>query len=219
MKFTVFLILGIISIFIIPKISFLIIKYKCLKENIEIPEIFSSKSYIFLGLILLFMFYSIYYLNISVYLAFLVIFLIELSIIIVLIDLKINIIPNELVISLFLLGIINSIGVSGISGIKKACIGALIMVLFFIISIVFFGTSKLGAGDVKLGIVAGFITSIQYLPTMLFVMALSIFIVCTVGLVSKKLKRTDMIPFAGFIIFGMNVALLQSLVFLRGWSR
>lgn len=216
MKGIIFLILWAISILLIPKISFVIIKYKCFKENIEIPDFFSNKSYIFLGLILAFILYSIYYLDIELYLSFLAISLAEISIIVALIDLKINIIPNELLIVMFLIGFVNKITISGIGGLKNAFIGAFLMSLFFIISIVFFGTSKLGAGDVKLGIVAGFISSIQYLPTMLFMMALSIFTVCSIGLASRKLKRTDMIPFAGFIIFGMNVALLQSLIYLRG---
>lgn len=214
MNLITILFLGIISLILIPKGAFSIIKYKCSKEDIEIPDFFSNKSYIFLGFIILFVFYFIYYLDMEIYLKILVILLIDISLVLVLIDLKINIIPNELLIVLFLIGFINSIAVSGISGIKNSAIGAFLMVLFFTISIVFFGTSKLGAGDLKLGVIAGFISSLQYLPTMLFMMAVSISVVCITGLITQKLKRTDIIPFAGFIIFGMDIALLQSLAFL-----
>lgn len=214
MKLIMILILGVISLIVIPRSAFAIIKDKCLKENIEIPTFFSYKNYIFLGFIILFIFHFIYYLDVEIYLTFLVILLIDISLALVMIDLKINIIPNGLLLVLFMVGVINSIAIYGISGIKNSVIGAFLMLLFFVISIAFFGTSKLGAGDVKLGIVAGFISSIQYLPTMLFMMAISISIVCITGLITKKLKRTDMIPFAGFIIFGMDMALLQSLGFL-----
>lgn len=214
MRINLYIILSIILGLSIPSISYKIIEYKCSTLNIEAPKIFSKSIYIYLILIMSFLGFIIGVLELKTYIRILALILIGISLNITLIDIKLNIIPNETLLALFSLGIAFRFFMGGFSSIINSFIGAVIMTLFFGISMIIFGTSKLGAGDIKLAAVSGFIASFEYLSTLLFMMALSIGLVCTIGLLSKKLKRTDMIPFAGFIIFGMDMALLQSLILI-----
>lgn len=214
MRINLYIIFSIILGLSIPSISFKLIEYKCSKSNLEVPKVFSKAIYIYISLIIGSIGFIIGALDVAVYVYIFTIILIGISLSISLIDLKISIIPNEMLLIIFFVGIIFRFFIGGFSGIINSFIGAGIMAIFFGISTIIFGTSKLGAGDIKLATVSGFIASFEYLSTLLFMMALSIGIVCTIGLISKKLKRTDMIPFAGFIIFGMDMALLQGLILL-----
>ncbi|MGL5256885.1 MAG: prepilin peptidase [Proteocatella sp.] len=214
MRINLYIIFSIILGLSIPSISYKIIEYKCSKLNLEVPKVFSKAIYIYIGLIMSFLGFIVGVLGLKINISILALVLIGISLSITLIDIKLNIIPNEMVLTMFFLGIIYRFFLGGLSSIINSFVGAVIMTLFFGISMIIFGTSKLGAGDIKLATVSGFIASFEYLPTLLFMMALSIAIVCSIGLLIKKLKRTDMIPFAGFIIFGMDIALLQGLIFL-----
>lgn len=214
MGINLYIIFSIILGLSIPSISYKIIKYKSLNLNTESPKMFSKLIYIYIGLIMSFLGFIVGVLELKTSISILALVLIGISLSITLIDIKLNIIPNEMVLTMFFLGIIYRFFLGGLSSIINSFIGAFIMALFFGISMIIFGTSKLGAGDIKLATVSGFIASFEYLSTLLFMMALSIAIVCIIGLLIKKLKRTDMIPFAGFIIFGMDIALLQGLILL-----
>lgn len=214
MRINLYIILSIILGLSIPSVSYKIIEYKCSKLNLEVPKVFSRAIYVYISLIMSVLGFIIGVLELKVYISILALILIGISLIVSLVDIKLNIIPNEVLGVIFFLGIVFRFSIGSFSGIINSFIAAVIMTLFFGISMIIFGTSKLGAGDIKLGAVSGFIASFEYLSTLLFMMAVSIGLVCTIGLLSKKLKRTDMIPFAGFIIFGMDVALLQALILL-----
>lgn len=214
MRINLYIIFSIILGISIPSISSKLIEFKSLKLNIESPKRLSKLTYIYTGFIMSSFGFIVEVLELKNSISILALLLVGISLSITLIDIKLNIIPNEMVLIMFFLGIIYRFFLAGLSSIINSFIGAVIMALFLGISIIIFGTSKLGAGDIKLATVSGFIVSVEYLSTLLFMMALSIAIVCTIGLLIKKLKRTDMIPFAGFIVFGMDMALLQGLILL-----
>lgn len=137
--------------------------------------------------------------------------LISLAVIITAVDIKIRLIPNELVLALLLLGAVYRINLEGVSGIIPSLAGALIMALLFGLSGKIAGFNKVGAGDLKLSFAIGIVCASTNIVPALLVMAVTLAAVSVGGMLIGKLRRTDMIPFAGFMMAGMTAGIISSL--------
>ncbi|MDF2700964.1 MAG: peptidase prepilin type [Haloplasmataceae bacterium] len=137
---------------------------------------------------------------------------ITLGLIITYIDIKTRIIPNELVLTLIILGIIFQIINFG----PKALIGSLIsmiVMMFVFISIAgFVGFGKVGAGDVKLAGAMGVALGYPLIITSVGVMAVVLLIFILIGMALKKIYLSTMLPMAPFMISGYVIGLLSLLI-------
>jgi len=204
---------GLIAGWFIPAIYKKIIKFKCAqKSSRKIPEFNKGIIYKIIFSALNMSFYILVsVLTDNIILAINTSIIITLAIIITIVDIKIRIIPNELVLLLLGFGTIYRFLIAGISGIGESFLGALIMIMLFGISGKIAGFNKVGAGDIKLAFLIGIICSSKNLVPALMVMATTMAFVSLGGMISGSLKRTDMIPFAGFMMSGMIAGILNSL--------
>lgn len=205
-----FSVAGLIIGYKIPEISIKIIEYKKGKTNInyetvnQIPSIMNYFLCIFnaaawaLG--------SIYIENTLI--AVLISIQISLGIIIAFIDIKIRIIPNELVLTMFVLGIIFQTINYGLQGIIGS-IGCMIFIMIVFTAVAgFMGFGKVGAGDVKLAGAIGFSLGYPLVVVAMLTMALVLLAYILAGLALKKIKLTTMLPLAPFLSVGYIFSLL-----------
>ena len=196
----------------IPNMYRGVIEYKCAQRSRDTPSFNSSiwHNVLFgIGNMIMYAFAMVltgdYVLSMSASI------LISLAVIITAVDIKIRIIPNELVLVLLLMGTVYRLNLEGVSGIVTSFAGALIMVLLFGLSGKLVGFNKVGAGDLKLAFAIGIVcASTNIVPTLL-VMAVTLAVVSVGGMIIGKLRRTDMIPFAGFMMAGMTAGIINSL--------
>ena len=196
----------------IPNMYRGVIEYKCAQRSRDTPSFNSSIWHnVLFGIGNTIMYAFAMVLTGDYVLAMSASILISLAVIITAVDIKIRLIPNELVLALLLMGAVYRLNLSGVSGIIPSLAGALIMVLLFGLSGKIAGFNKVGAGDLKLAFAIGIVCASTNIVPALMVMAVTLAAVSVGGMLIGKLRRTDMIPFAGFMMAGMTAGIINSL--------
>jgi Predicted membrane-associated HD superfamily hydrolase len=133
-----------------------------------------------------------------------------------LVDHQIRMIPNELVLLLFMLGLPYRIMVSGFSGVPRSMLASLITAGVFLLAA---GTTFLlkknigvGAGDLKLAVTISFIVGLSGVFLFLFGMVAAILLYCFGGLLSRRLTVGSTFPMCGQIMAGFVFALFAPYV-------
>lgn len=134
------------------------------------------------------------------------------GIIIAFIDLDIRIIPNELVLTMIIVGIIFQITYFGFNGLIVASISMIVMMIAFTSVAGFVGFGKVGAGDVKLAGAIALALGYPLVSLAVITMAVVLLIYITVGYALKKVYLTTMLPLAPFLISGYTAALVSIIV-------
>lgn len=207
-----FAIAGFLIGWFVPLMYRKIIDFKCAQKSRKVPKFHKGMIYkVIFGMLNMIFYMIANILTGNIVLAASASIIITIAIIITVVDIKIRLIPNELILILLGLGIIYRLILAGISGIGPSFFGALIMLGLFGISGKMAGFNKVGAGDIKLAFLIGIICSSTNLMPALAVMAMTMAFVSLGGMIVGSLKRTDMIPFAGFMMSGMIAGILNSL--------
>ncbi len=150
---------------------------------------------------------SFYYFNI--YKALLTIIFASLGIAIVTIDKKVRIIPNEIVLVIFLLGLFSQILTKGFQGLKSGLLALLLTTIIFFLSA--FITRKLsgsigvGAGDVKLAMAISLYAGIEGVSEFYFGIAVFLILYILLGFYTKTLKMGHTFPMGTQIVGGFMV--------------
>lgn len=130
-----------------------------------------------------------------------------LGMIVLLVDMRIRIIANETVLVLLVLGVIFRIATVGVSGIPNSLITLFLTVNLWIALAQFMGFGKVGAGDVKLCGVIGFMYGYPYVFGPFLVMAISLLVFCLGGIVLRKMTLKSMFALGPFLVAGMLAGL------------
>lgn len=133
----------------------------------------------------------------------------SIGIIIGFIDISIRIIPNELVLTLLILGVIFQILNFGFEALLYALISMIVMMTVFVSVAAFVGFGKVGAGDVKLAGAVGLALGYPLVITAVYMMSIILLIYIAAGLLTKKISLATMFPLAPFIISGFAVTLIS----------
>jgi leader peptidase (prepilin peptidase)/N-methyltransferase len=209
-KLIIFGLAGLIIGYKIPKISTEIIEYKKRKTNNNI-ESANYNSRIFTYCLCIFntaawILGSIYVDN--AFIALLICIQITLGIIVAFIDIKIRIIPNELVLVMFVLGIIFQTVNYGLQGILGSIVCMIVIMVIFTAVAGFMGFGKVGAGDVKLAGAIGFSLGYPLVVVATLFMAIVLLAYILIGLALKKIALITMLPLAPFLAAGYIFSLL-----------
>lgn len=137
---------------------------------------------------------------------------VTLGLIIAFIDIKIRIIPNELVLIMFVVGIIFQTINYGLQGILGSILCMIFIMVVFTAVATFMGLGKVGAGDVKLAGAIGFALGYPLVLTSMIIMAITLLSFILIGLAFRKIKLTTMLPLAPFLAIGYVISLI-SLIF------
>lgn len=137
---------------------------------------------------------------------------ITIGLIIGFIDICIRIIPNELVLTLLVLGIIFQILNYGLYALIVALLCMIIMMMVFVSVAAFVGFGKVGAGDVKLAGVIGLALGYPLIITAIYAMAIVLLIYISAGMATKKISLATMFPLAPFLISGYVTALISMFI-------
>lgn len=203
---------GLVIGWFIPNMYRGVIEYKCARKSRDTPSFNSSMWHnVLFGIGNMIMYSFAMVLTGDYVLAMSASILISLAVIITAVDIKIRLIPNELVLVLLLMGGVYRLNLAGVPGILYSFAGALIMVLLFGLSGKIAGFNKVGAGDLKLAFAIGIVCASTNIVPALLVMAITLAAVSVGGMIIGKLRRTDMIPFAGFMMAGMTAGIINSL--------
>lgn len=214
MDIFVSIILGVIGAIIgykIPSISAKIIEYKKHKINMNDSNSFLYSSW-FKMLVCVF--------NSSIWtvagigaenilIGILIAVQITIGIILAFIDVNIRIIPNELVLTLVIVGIIFQLVFNGFKSLGYAIICMIVMMAVFMSVAGFVGFGKVGAGDVKLAGVMGLALGYPLIVNAVLIMAIVLICFIGIGLLLKKIYLSTMLPLAPFIVSGYLAALID----------
>lgn len=127
-------------------------------------------------------------------------FVFSLSLVIFLIDLKHYIIPNGLVITFFLTGVIHNLYIQDINLLNSLIGMGVGFSIPFLLAIVSRG--GMGGGDIKLIAAMGFWLGFPQILSMLFIAAVLGSLVGLILILIKQKRRKDPIPFGPFLISG-----------------
>lgn len=208
-------IIGLVTGYKIPDISDRIIEYKKRKKNFETNES-KELSNILKLLICLFNFAALTAIGLytdNIFEALLIGIQITLGLIIAVIDIKIRIIPNELVLTLIILGItFQTIIDFGFKNILGAIISMIVIMIVFTAVAGFMGFGKVGAGDVKLAGAIALALGYPLIITAVGIMAIVLLTYILLGLALKKIYLSTMLPLAPFLSAGYILALLTTVL-------
>lgn len=217
MDIFVSIILGVIGSVLgakIPAISARIIKYKKRKINTSDDDIFLYSKW--LKMVLCAVSGAVWMLAVlcagNILIGILIAIQITIGIIVAYIDVSIRIIPNELVLTLIIVGIIFQILLNGFKSLGYAIISMIVMMAVFLSVAGFVGLGKVGAGDVKLAGVMGMTLGYPLIITAVFVMSIVLLVFTVAGLLMKKIYLSSMLPLAPFMISGYLVALISLII-------
>lgn len=206
-----FVVIGLIAGWLIPLAYSKIIEFKCKQKSREIPNTNKSISYkILVVIITALLFYILSLSDVSLIIKILASIIVVIAIVITMVDNTIRLIPNEILLPLLIIGFVFRFSLSGLAGIGSSLIAGAMMILFFGLSAKIAGFNKVGAGDIKLGFVIGVICA-SHLVQALLVMAITMGGFSAIGMLIGRLKRTDMIPFGGFMMAGLVTGLIYSI--------
>ena len=201
----------------IPLISFILLKGKCRNCSVQInPQYFLVELIAALGFVISYYFFGI---SVTTLLFFI---LVIFFIIIFFIDLKHFIIPNELSISLMIIGFLKSFDPNINKIIFPNFINSLIggLVGYFIIWLIIYVYKKLrnkegmGLGDAKLLSAIGFWFGWISLPFVLFFSSAIALISFLPDLIKNKKSLSSQIPFGPFLILGTILFLFSKTLLL-----
>ena len=202
---------GLVTGYKIPDISNRIIEYKKRKKAFETNDS-KELSNILKLLICLFNFAAWTAVGLytdNIFAALLIGIQITLGLIIAVIDIKIRIIPNELVLTLIILGITFQTMIDfGLNNILGAIISMVAVMIIFTVVAGFMGFGKVGAGDVKLAGAIALALGYPLIITAVGIMAIVLLTYILIGLALKKIYLSTMLPLAPFLSAGYILALL-----------
>lgn len=139
-----------------------------------------------------------------------------LGIIIIDIDRRIRIIPNELVLIIFLLGFIVQLMTKGLLGLLSGFIAMLISLLIFLITAkitqLISGTLGVGGGDIKLVMAISLLIGKERVLDFLFCIVISLAIYFVYGFSTKIINKNSTFPMAVQIIGGFLILIYQPLI-------
>lgn len=122
------------------------------------------------------------------------------------IDLKYRVIPNRILMILFIFGVSFNLINNAIT-IRDMLSGFFIIsVPLFIISLIL--KNSIGGGDIKLMAVAGACLGFDNIIMAFFISSICSFIVLLILLAMKKIKSNDLIPYGPFLSIGIFIASL-----------
>jgi len=131
------------------------------------------------------------------------------SILIGAVDARVRLVPNELLLILAAAGVAQRLVLAGWEGLVSSAIFMVVLMVFFVSAAKLIGGLWcVGAGDVKLAGALGLVLGYPVILAGVLVMAVSMVLFCGVGLLTKKLSRTAMIPLAPFLSLGMLAGLV-----------
>ncbi len=194
----------------IPDLSVVIMEYKKGKDNIKkdnsvlYSNLFKISVTLFNGAVWVVTGFNIT----NPLIAFLIGAQITIGIILVFIDINIRIIPNELVIALFVMGIIFQLVNYGFKSFLIAVACMFVMIFVFTSVAAFVGFGKVGAGDVKLAGVMGLALGYPLIINAVGIMAIVLLIFILIGMAVKKIYLSTMLPLAPFIVSGYIFSLV-----------
>lgn len=206
-----FVVIGIIAGLLIPLTYSKIIEFKCKQKAKKVPSTNKSAIYkILVVIITALLFYIVSLSDVSLITQILASVIVVIAIVITMVDNTIRLIPNEILLPLLIIGLVFRFTLLGISGLGPSLLAGFMMILFFGLSAKIAGFNKVGAGDIKLGFVIGIICATSLVQALL-VMAIAMGGFSAIGMLIGKLKRTDMIPFGGFMMAGLVTGLIYSI--------
>lgn len=135
----------------------------------------------------------------------------SLAILTSMVDLRIHIIPNEFVMAMLIIGVVQQIYHHNLRTLLYAFACMIGMIALFLIVAKVVGVSKVGAGDVKLAGAMGFVLGYPDIRIALMVMGIVILVSCFIGFAVYKITLKSALPMAPFLMTGMAVSLISSL--------
>jgi len=205
---------GIIVGYKIPYFSFKIMEYKKGKENVSKCDNFLYSKLV--QFIICLFNGGIWFIaglrSDNPFTALLIGIMITTGLIIAFIDINIRIIPNEIILFVIIIGIIFQVVNYSPKSILTAIISMMVMMAVFTSVAGFVGFGKVGAGDVKLAGAMGLSLGYPLIITAVGAMAIVLLVFIGIGLLSKKLYLSTMLPLAPFIISGFIVSLFTVLL-------
>ena len=212
-----FTVIGILIGFSLPFLATSINKYKLNKYDREYDIEHEYKGYLpFITALLLSVFVFIATFIYSVPIMIPVFIFLSLAIVVTLVDMKIRLIPNEIVIGIFVLGILFRFLEEGVTGLLNSFIAFLIVLgLLLLTSAVTFlirRTFGAGAGDLKLMAVIAVAAGIPGVLYFLIGMSVALIIYVIYGTLTKKLTLGSAFPMSGPIMAGFVYYLLHEII-------
>lgn len=129
-------------------------------------------------------------------------------------DVRVRIIPNEAVLALLVLGGVLRVLTAGVSSLLNSLLTMLgIMVVWLVLGGIL-GHGSVGAGDVKLCGVIGFLFGVPGVVVPVLVMAGSMLLYIVIGLMTRRLRLKSYFPMGPFLVAGMLVGLPYMLFLL-----
>ena len=211
-KMIIFGIIGLIIGYKITDISNKIINYKRLETDIDENNFLNSKIMLVLITVITVVLWALSGIINNTIIGLLISAQITIGIIIAYIDVKIRIIPNELVLTIIILGILFQTINFGGKALIGAAISMIVMMAAFTSVASFVGFGKVGAGDVKLAGAMGLALGYPLIITAVGIMAVALLIFILTGMVLKKIYLSTMLPFAPFMIIGYIAAFVSLLI-------
>jgi prepilin signal peptidase PulO-like enzyme (type II secretory pathway) len=131
------------------------------------------------------------------------------AVVFTLIDMGIRVIPNELVAALLTLSAALALLEKGFAVLPGRLAGLLTALALFLVAMLIAGPGKVGGGDVKLAAAVGFAAGFPNVLAAVLLMALAAAATGAAGMAARKMGRRTPMPFAGFLMAGLVIALIM----------
>jgi leader peptidase (prepilin peptidase)/N-methyltransferase len=132
----------------------------------------------------------------------------SLAVMIAVIDIRIHIIPNKLVLTLMVAGVLFQLIQFGGRSLLIAVACMLGITVIFLIVGAIIGLHKIGAGDVKLAGAMGLVLGYPHILTAVLAMSIVLLAYCFIGVYAYKLTMKSMFAYAPFMMLGLVVGLI-----------
>ena len=127
------------------------------------------------------------------------------------VDIRIRIIANETVAALFMLGVGFRIMMDGMKALPNSLITMMVLLLLWTIFCKLLGSGQIGAGDVKLCAVIGFMFGYPNVIGAMLVTSVTLLVCCLIGMKAYKMTMRSMLPMGPFLVIGMLTEILTLL--------
>lgn len=138
-----------------------------------------------------------------IWIATLVSVLFSVGCLISIVDFQIRVIPNELVLTMLVMGILFQIRRFGVGSLCTAGLTMMLMMLLFLVAGVVSGAGAVGGGDIKLAGVIGLTLGYPFTVSALLMMSVAMVGYSAVGLMFQRITLRSMIPLAPFMMLGL----------------
>ncbi len=210
--------LGIVLGFYVNKIADKIIEYKGCKNPLNSRFYLESNNFnisIVCSIVLFLLFFvDFYFYNFTE--AIFLMFFIIIAVLGTLIDIKVRIIPNELVLILFVVGIAYNVMIGGWRILTNSISATLFTIMVFALSALITrkikGIIGVGAGDIKLAMVIAFTVGFGRVYIFLIGIVFAVLLYIFIGIMLKRLTVGSSFPMCGPIMFGFLVALYWQVI-------